>query len=405
MKAITLTNLVFLVSLSVSAQWTSISSGTTVNLQQILFTDSLNGYILGDSVVLKTSDGGNTWNQIFNNHRFFGFDFLNPSTGAILGNDTVFKTSDSGITWSEVIVSTPLYFQGSPLFYMTTAAEWFYVRGQRHAHTTDGGITWNEMSMGNSGPIPIVPTDMQKVNNTFFGIGWYGPVIFKSADNGWTWNGVAGINSNYLTSLTFPSAHIAYASGNRGIFKSTDGGISWQLNDTTILWPGNGPSDPTIECIRHLDSNIIYAVGNRGTILSTKDGGNSWQTELSGTTNNLNKLVVSYGRAIAIGDSGTILLNNDNSISTSIEDHVVDRNDHVLIYPNPAFNFFNVEIKSKIDKKVLFTLYGPLGESVMEKYYFNADFTVDMEHTKKGVFFYRIIISNSDQYAGKIVKY
>ena len=61
--------ILFLTSVHLMGQWTSINSGTTDNLVYITFPDSLNGYIIGsdlfgDGFLLKTSDGGYTWNQI-----------------------------------------------------------------------------------------------------------------------------------------------------------------------------------------------------------------------------------------------------------------------------------------------------------------------------------------------------
>jgi photosystem II stability/assembly factor-like uncharacterized protein len=55
-----------------------------------------------------------------------------------------------------------------------------------------------------------------------------------------------------------------------------------------------------------VDQQIVYVVGNAGTILKSTDGGLLWIRQFSGTTNNLH--AVSFADAnhgVAVGDMGT----------------------------------------------------------------------------------------------------
>lgn len=226
---------------SLIGQWNSINSGTSFDLHQIEFSDSLNGYIIGDSsfqtIIVKTSDGAITWKQILKNNQFYAIAFLNQDTGAILGNDTIFRTFDGGTSWIYTEIETPHSFVASPLFHMNTATEWFYIRGSRHAHTTDAGKTWTEISLGLSGPIPIVPTDMQFVNDsTIIGIGWYGPMTFISSDKRNSWDFLGKMNASQVTSCTFINESIRFAATDLKIFKSTDVGVTWNPLSTTRIY-------------------------------------------------------------------------------------------------------------------------------------------------------------------------
>ena len=45
--------------------WTTLSSGTTNDLNSVYFTDANTGYAVGDTgTILKTIDGGTTWTAI-----------------------------------------------------------------------------------------------------------------------------------------------------------------------------------------------------------------------------------------------------------------------------------------------------------------------------------------------------
>lgn len=67
-----------------------------------------------------------------------------------------------------------------------------------------------------------------------------------------------------------------------------------------------------------VSSTMTIAVGNVGTIIGTSDGGNTWNTGVSGTTNNLRKVFVS-GLTLpvitAVGDNGTIVRSTNAGVT------------------------------------------------------------------------------------------
>ena len=111
--------LIFFISHSISAQssWKKIESNTKLKLNSISFGTPQVGYIgADDTTLLKTIDGGITWNLMpltgINLHMIQDIvhvDFLNANEGYIVINNsenlvshnsaTLF-TSDGGITWS-----------------------------------------------------------------------------------------------------------------------------------------------------------------------------------------------------------------------------------------------------------------------------------------------------------------
>ena len=93
--------------------WVQLSSPVTFFLNRIQFTDSQTGYITGGNntggYLLKTTDAGQTW-EVNNlntpeNNRPEGMFFLNHTTGYISGDKLFRKTTDGGKTWAEVFSS------------------------------------------------------------------------------------------------------------------------------------------------------------------------------------------------------------------------------------------------------------------------------------------------------------
>ncbi|MFQ5650936.1 MAG: YCF48-related protein [bacterium] len=71
-----------------------------------------------------------------------------------------------------------------------------------------------------------------------------------------------------------------------------------------------------LNSITFLDENTGWAVGNRGRLLATKDGGATWRVQQSGTQYDLNDVVFApTGRGLIVGDGGTILYTTNPGLS------------------------------------------------------------------------------------------
>src|SRR5215510_2208207 len=109
--------------------------------------------------------------------------------------------------------------------------------------------------------------------------------IAPQTTNVWTSSGPEGVAIN---SLAMGAANTHYAGTNDGLFRSEDGGASW--NRTGL------PGSFVVSLV--IDSNntdIIYAVSSLAdgtTVFKSTDRGASWQQANSGLTGDLNALVV-----------------------------------------------------------------------------------------------------------------
>jgi photosystem II stability/assembly factor-like uncharacterized protein len=164
--------------------------------------------------------------------------------------------------------------------------------------TNDGGRHWNGVSFQDR--IGFLVKVQLIDQTTAIAVGEF---IYRTIDRGSSWTRVSFQFG--MSGVSFTDAKTGTAVGSRGIIlRSTDGGLNWTPQSS-------GTTDYLLD-VSSLDSNTAIAVGDRGTILRTIDGGATWTFQTSGTTNQLR--AVSFAddwTGIAVGSGGTILLTKD----------------------------------------------------------------------------------------------
>jgi photosystem II stability/assembly factor-like uncharacterized protein len=90
--------------------WSPQISGTTVTINSVFFTDSLNGWCAGQSgLLLRTNDSGVTWEKLNSNvyTTLFGIQFINAQIGFAVGDyGVILRTTDGGDSWSPLSSGT-----------------------------------------------------------------------------------------------------------------------------------------------------------------------------------------------------------------------------------------------------------------------------------------------------------
>ena len=153
--------------------------------------------------------------------------------------------------------------------------------------TTDDGKTWNDVYAPENtfaiAPDPTTPSVIyigSEVNG-----------VFKTTDGGKTWNVTNGSIPAWPTevgtfrwissALVDPSAssHVLVGTHEHGIYKSTDGAISW-----TAVAPDSATAK--VNCLLYAAGNpaTIYACAEPIGVLKSTDGGDTWMTLTSGLT-------------------------------------------------------------------------------------------------------------------------
>lgn len=326
------------------------------NLRDIYVFNDDTAIAVGDfSTIIKTTDGGNTWNVQSNvspSQILYSVQFLDANNGWAGGGNYLLKTNDGGESWTQVNRDTAygifaVHFVDPDTGFVFGASGWL-------SRTTDGGNTWKTQLMDNyiGNYLDIYSfnavTFTDKNTGWLIGGGYYGNELFKTTDCGrsWTWNYQAFNPVEYsFHDICFIDKNRGYILGNASLYETSDGGNTWHLKNTdneegpyssvtftdsltgwiiggatgnSIYKTTNGGNnwtvitDSTINSsdqlykIRFANNNNGWIVGENGIIYRTNNSGNDWISQRDPIYNLNSLFFVNVNTGWAVGDSGTI---------------------------------------------------------------------------------------------------
>ena len=194
--------------------------------------------------------------------------------------------------------------------------------------TEDAGIHWKNISDGyfKTGSVGAVAVAESDVNVVYVGMGEhaprgvmssYGDGIYKSTDAGKTWKNMGLELTRQISSIRIhpKNADLVYigaqgaihgASADRGVYKSSDGGKTW--NKTLYVDENTGCVDLSMDMN---NPRILYAAmwdyrrlpweirsGGKGSgLYKSVDGGDTWEKIQTGLPKELGKMSVSVSKA------------------------------------------------------------------------------------------------------------
>ncbi|MBN8569711.1 MAG: T9SS type A sorting domain-containing protein [Ignavibacteria bacterium] len=410
--------------------WYQVNSGTSKYLTSIFFVNLNTGFSVGSAgTLLVTNNTGTSWQRINLNDTNYSLRkiyFKDQTTGYILGSspvgfpvppDTlhsrVYKTTDGGLHWFvELQRVLDVYFNNIEFVNSSTgymSGGLYSVGPNKIFKTTNSGNSWVEIQTGVNGA--ILSQKFTDANTGYLGIM---NAIYKTTDGGTTWNPVfenAGSYFNLVKDITFINPNTGFAAGgyypdtlskNRFVIKTTNAGVTWNylVNDN---------SNSMINSITVLSEALIYAGGtanpapynlNNGFIIRSTNGGITWSNESIPTAFPLSDIKNNNNRGFAVGFNG-VIYKKDNIVSiTQISTGVPSSINLYQNYPNP----FNPEttIKFDISKAGFISLkvYDISGKEVQNL--FNGvkeagsyQLKFDGANLNSGVYFYKLLTNGT----------
>jgi len=259
-------------------------------------------------------------------------------------------------------------------------------------YSNDGGLGWSKSKM-DTGTI-TVPA-IVKLNGSDYLASSYDYGIHTSSDNGYRWQIIShDLNGKSVNSMIYNKGAVYAATDTDGIFKSIDGGTSWQR--ITFF-----PEKTHLFNLVSLVSGGIVVLKDTSGVFYSRDG-EDWLESNDG-------LLSKNTTCLTSDETGFVYVSTlKNGIYKSSEKTVsVDESNSfpsfLTVFPNPTEDIIKISFTGKgisANRVVIFNL---LGEKIFEEKTMNEEMNISMVNLTKGLYFLKIVNDSGFTYK-KIIK-
>ena len=278
-------------------QWDPVATGYSYHFHAVKFCDAAKGVIVGQQAILRTTDGGENWNRVFNDpsRTVYDVDGEGDILFALADWGRIYRSTNCGQTWNRVqLFKKDLYSLAVP------SAE----RPEKVVVVGPDGIfrTYN----GEGRTVSIPRSDNFKsvhfidANNGF--IAGENGTVLATNNGGSTWSQLVspgeGLSLRRIFASSISDIFITERTGNLCV--SSWGGWAWRMRTAT---PGIDYQSIAFGVNRY------RMVGSQGKIAVSNNEGETWEEEDSGTNALLRDIIYAAPahRWFAVGNNGTLL--------------------------------------------------------------------------------------------------
>ena len=223
--------------------------------------------------LLKSEDGGRTWSQVKSERAWDAMSLSIPAgdgkTLYVAGHDVFYRSTDGGATWEKVRHNLPgTDIHGFGVVPENPQALYAFVVGFGLFQSEDGGSTWRARgALAPNTMALVVPLGGQ--NQVLAGSMGSGLVRTENGGGNWT-PAAGGFSGRTVMALAASSTTpgLVYAGSERGLFKSTDAGVTWQQLPQSVPL--------AILAVNPQDDRRLAAIDPQGVVLRSDDGGQTW---------------------------------------------------------------------------------------------------------------------------------
>ncbi|MES2105500.1 MAG: YCF48-related protein [Pseudomonadota bacterium] len=237
----------------------------------------------------------------------------------------VLLSDDAGKSFHQA-TSVPISATLTSVYFIDTKNGWAAGHWGAVLKTSDAGETWQLLRSDTKVDQPLFSIYFKDAHTGWAAGLW--SLLLSTTDGGVTWQSVslpvpAGeskADRNLFAIFPDQEEGLAITAERGTIVRSADGGNTWTYTDTGYkgsLWAGTVLHDGT------------WLVGGlRGTMLRSADHGKTWQSSPTGTKSSVTGIMQEKsGAVIAVGFDGVMLTSRDNGMTFS----VTQRPDHASI--------------------------------------------------------------------------
>lgn len=376
MIAITFFILLLASPLAAHNYWMRQQTPTLANLNQIVFTDSLNGWAAGDSgVIIYSSNGGLNWLRQNSgiNYEIYSLHFINPRLGWGIANDymslpfsTILRTTNGGVNWTESFFADS-NIRLITIYFLDSLNGWTAGSGSFVYQSTDGGANWIARDR-DTALLSGFPIRCFAFYSPLFGIAGgglfdYGGVIWRTTNAGLLWNTFLVGPEPVFDLMFVDSLNIIGTGGDLefgpSIVSSTDAGITWEYFWLGLFGVGKAVA-------RRDSSETWIPLSFSGKWAYSFNAMAQWDTVASPNDSALNDaMFVDPNHGWACGANGMVAKYNPNPIGiVNYRSKLPSENFLYQNYPNPFNPITTIEYKIVKFSDVVIKLYDVLGREV-----------------------------------------
>jgi photosystem II stability/assembly factor-like uncharacterized protein len=363
------------------AQWTPVYQDIDAQFYDAAFPTNHTGYVAasdtGGAVVLRTTDGGATWNKRY----IPGLGFIHKIAmtdslkGYIIAGGTpvkLIRTNNGFNTFTGHTLDSSFIVQA--LYLLNDSTGFYLNNGSRLRKFENYGATYfhviDTLTAGQN---------LQFVNSTsgYLDTG-YG--LLKTTDSGVSWNFVNTNLGFYCLAFRFADSLNGYFSDLNNISVTHDGGVTFsQLYNfpNCYSFATNG--------------SFCMAANNTGNVAYTSNGGLTWQIEMTGIN-----WVTNEPYTVAMTPGGDCFLFSQFSgeirkreVVTSIKANT-EIDNTMSIYPNPFTSECTIYFGEE-QKNVTVKIFDLPGKEIRTIYFTGNQLTLEKGELQPGVYCVQVI--------------
>ncbi len=347
--------------------WDTILTIDSIRFNDVVYSDINTAFTVGEhqnetGIIARSIDSGNTWDTTIISEELDAISFPCNNIGYAVGaNGTILKTIDIGINWTtqNSTVSNRL----NSVFFINDSTG-FAGGGNFILKTINGGYNWVSQGVDSGYVVDIFfPSDSigYLLTSSQSDVSHY---VFKTIDCGNSWNLYSTIISNglYLSSMYFTNDTIGYICGQFQMYKTTNGGLNWNLQSSSPPGMGDMWMDDIMD-VFFLNIDTGFIVGN-SQFYRTNTGGDTLIT-----------------------------------IITEIVPHK-----KIEVYPNPFFEYTLIVFENNKNEKHILTLYNITGQAVKQIDNITTEkIKIEREDLVNGIYFFQLQKNKETIGSGKLI--
>ena len=379
----------------VFGQWLESETISNSSLYEVEFPHPNSAYITGDfGLLYKSTDGGATWNQIYDFGPFSSLNdlnFINEDVGFVSAGGGVFRTLNGGTSWTNISSSfgqpTGLPFDNIKINQQNIYTSYANNDTTYFLKSYDYGTSWSIVFQNYEANAQAYKFSMIDEQNGYFVNPNELSQILRTQNGGQSFldtiivqNGPIEIQQKYdFTDLQ------------NGYFYGTSGSSA---NATRTVTTVNGNFYAPINLdgfgvlpVLDLDFNTskLYASSLYGKLFVSQNNGQIWVEQTTPVNGYMSSIAFANNeQGIAVCQNKVIYTTNGGVTSLS---EFSDIKNSIIIYPNPTKDFLKIDklLTITIEEIKLYDLQGRL-----LKYYTKNFSTIDVSQISNGEYLLKI---------------